>query len=405
LIKLQKGSDCAVVLYLILKLFHSFFTTIFAFCDAVLFFLLHNFYYNFKIKNIKSILVVRYDGVGNVVSTLPALEILRKRFPQAHIDIIVRDVTKDLVEHNPFIDHVIVFDNDWFSYRKNAFFLDKFLYFFFSLNKEFLTLFRTLKQHRYDLMVDLTQKRRNLLLAFLLGIPFRWGFAVAGGSFLLTKRFPYTSQRHALENNILLVGGSSKDFSRPQIFSTPVIKKIAASLLFSYSFPSKKKVIGFHLGFGKKPSKSWPQARFHSLLVELVHCYNPILIFFGGGGEEDLVRSALSYLHESFPKKKITVIDLVGRTTLSEMALISRKLDLFISGDSGPMHVVASMNVPVLALFGSSIVSEWKPYNSKSVVLKKTNDGDISFDLYDNHGMKLITVSDALHAAKKMIKK
>ena len=394
-----------MVLYLILRVLHTFFTSIFTFCDAVLFFLFHNLYYNFKIKNIKSILVVRYDGVGNVVSTLPALEVLRKKFPQAHIDMVVRDVTKDLVEHNPFIDHVIVFDNDWFSYRKNAFFLDKFLYFLFSLNKEFLTLLRTLKKHRYDLMIDLTQKRRNLLLAFLLGIPFRWGFAVAGGSFLLTKRFHYTPQRHALENNILLVGGTSKDFSRSQIFSSPAIKKTAKSLLAPYSFSSKKKVIGLHLGFGKKPSKSWPQPRFHSLLVELVHCYNPVIIFFGGEGEEDLVRSALSYLHESFPKKKITLIDLVGRTTLSEMALISRKLDLFISGDSGPMHVVASMNVPVLALFGSSIVSEWRPYNSKSVILKSAGDDDISFDLYDNHCMKQISVSDVLQAVKKMLKK
>ncbi len=69
------------------------------------------------------------------------------------------------------------------------------------------------------------------------------------------------------------------------------------------------------------------------------------------------------------------------------------------------MHVIASMNVPVLALFGSSVVSEWKPYNTKSFVLKKAGMGDFSFDLYDNHCMKLITVPDVLRVVKRMLRK
>ena len=122
-------------------------------------------------QHFNHILVVRTDRIGDVVLTTPVLEALRKAYPQAKIAMMVTPLTQDIVEGNPFLDELIVYDNK----GKDKGFLNFWRFIFF------------LKRKKFDLAINYHLKNQTNVILFHAGIPQRIGFRNKKLGFLLTK--------------------------------------------------------------------------------------------------------------------------------------------------------------------------------------------------------------------------
>ena len=386
------------------KLFYNFLAVLFVTFDDMLYVIANNLWYKHqKKKSIKRILVLRYDRLSDVIATLPALTLLKKKFPHAAIDIVVQSAVRELVEQHPGIDHVIIFNNDWYGDKKNSFISDRLAFFLIALKGEFLRLFSLLSKRRYSLVVDFTRRRRNILLSLILRIPQRWGFAIPAGSFLLTKRISYNSREHAAKNNMALIERTDK-IPEIKLMIPERVRRTARTLAKKYKLNVKKgPVIVFHPGFGKQPKKRWPLEYMGELIKKLQKEYvQPAFVFVGVKGEEHLLSSALNSSFDEQEQAELKVINLIGKTTPLQLAALSIYFDAFIGNDSGPLHLLAAMHVPSVALYGATNVNEWRPLNPRCIVLKKTTKGSV-FNIYDDASIRAITVDEVFSAVKKTL--
>lgn len=375
---------------------YSILTAIGTAFDVILFDLLQWLYPVLEKNKVKHILVLRYDTISDLIYTLPSLTALRKQYPQAKIDIVVRSAAKELVEHHPAIDNVIIFDNDWCAARRNDTIIIRIMYFLLSLQSDFFLLVRLLKTKHYDLMVDFTQKRRNILLAILLAIPHRHGYAVPGGSFLLTKRVEFRQTQHILKNNLALVDVSAKTAPEIQFFLKQQKTKLTSKIKHS-----KRLLIAIHVGTGKKPAKSWPLQNYTMLLTMLQKKYNPTFVFLGTADEWDLTELLIKEVQEK-TKQKLQYYNLVGKTTITQLVSLAKQIDLLIAPDAGPLHLYAVLGAPVLGLYGSTSPVLWKPLGKRVRIIQKRK--LIPRNMFDNRAMKVITPAEVYAAAIQMLK-
>ena len=136
------------------------------------------------------------------------------------------------------------------------------------------------------------------------------------------------------------------------------------------SFINKFPVVGFNPGASYGEAKRWYPEEFAVLGAKLSSQYN--IVIFGGPGEEDIAADIEKLLVE---KGVSNFENLAGKTSISELVNIISSLDLFITGDSGPMHLAASFRVPTVSIFGPTRdreTSQWM--NDKSVIVKKKLD-------------------------------
>jgi len=150
-------------------------------------------------SNPRKILVIRLDHAGDLLMTVPVLRALRARFPMAELSLLCRPFVKEIIDTNPAIDSIFVFEPPWFRRGKSAGWLKAFS-FFWSLRKQ-----------KFDVVVELHADPRNILAAFLAG-GFRLGYAVRGFGFLLNKTVKYSlEKKHMIERNLDVVRSIGAD--------------------------------------------------------------------------------------------------------------------------------------------------------------------------------------------------
>ena len=161
--------------------------------------------------------------------------------------------------------------------------------------------------------------------------------------------------------------------------------------------------LGINPGASYGSAKRWYPEEFAQVAAKLSSNYD--IIIFGSPDEEDIAKD----IEKSLIEKGVTNYqNLVGKTTIVELINQISSLDLFITGDSGPMHVAATFQVPTVAIFGPTRdddTSQWM--NEKSVIVKKTLDCQPCMQrtcpLQHHNCMKLIKTSDVFDAAKSLI--
>ncbi len=300
----------------------------------------------FKTKQpVKRILIVRLDQIGDVVLTLPVIDLLKACFPEVKIDFLVSPAAQELVENHPDISCVYTFQNAYFSkpYRGVQALCEWFQY---------LGLFR---RNRYDLAFDFRGDVRNAFLLFLSGAKRRVGRGSAGGGFLFTDLVAERSQEHQLERNLALlrVVGCATAETDSGVYYPPGtlgIFKARHPDLFSKGIHPW---IVIHIGSGY-PSKRWPVSNFFLLIDRILKSGMGSVLLIGQGSEE---RLAGSYF-----KENPHLFNLMSKTTLSELCALIDACDLFIGNDSGPTHIAAALGKKVVALFsGTNDYRVWQP--------------------------------------------
>jgi heptosyltransferase-2 len=306
-------------------------------------------------NDFKRILVVRTDRIGDVLLSTPAIRALRYNYPAAYIAVMVSPYAKEIVEGNPDIDEVIIYDKD-FKHR--------------SWLRSLKFASRLGKKH-FDLALILHPTNRAHLIAFFAGIKRRVGFDRKLG-FLLTDRIRHTKQegqKHELEYSLDLVRHLGIQPQDKQLVMPikPESEKWAEELFSRESLNAQDKLLGIHPA-ASCPSKIWPAERFAQAADKLADRYGFKVLIFSGAKDIRLAETLKNNLRHP-------AVNLAGKTSVSQLASVLKRCRLFISNDSGPVHIACAVGVPVISIFGRSqkglSPQRWGPLGRKDKILHR----------------------------------
>jgi lipopolysaccharide heptosyltransferase II len=301
---------------------------------------------------VRNILVIRLDHIGDLICALPVFPVLRMRFPNARITVLTSREGQAIFKGNPFIDHIIVFQSNWFSRLKwvNPY--------------ELFQIIFQLRKIRYDLGFDLRGDLRNILLMVLAGVLYRVSYGIAGGEQLLHRVRDYESDLHQAELNVRLVMDEPVDkcYLKPDLYLSPEERKAGLDLLKRSGAANQARLIALHPEAGY-PSKEWGEGRFKELTSKLTEAQeNTVLIL---GLSKKTVQLAASFGSSG------QVIDLTGKLTLREMIAVLSWCHLFIGHDSGPSHIAQALGIPaVVVASGTNKYEKWGLWREPSKIVK-----------------------------------
>jgi len=300
-------------------------------------------------EQIKRILIVRTDRVGDVILTTPAIKALRARFPQARLTILVTPVTCPLVQGNPFLDEVILDDRK--GVHKGF--------------AGFLKLVGALRRRRFDLAVVFHTKRRTNLLCFLAGVKYRLGYRNNKFGFFLNC--PVEDQRaegHQHEAQYCLdllqpLGIQSTDLET-YVPVEPQAEEWLRELFAGAEI--KAPVAAVHAG-ASDPSKQWPAECFAEVVKHLADVHHCRIVMIGTEDQKGVV-SAIQ------KKAGVSLLDMTGRTSVAQLTVLLRGCDFLLSNDSGPVHLADALQTPVVSIFTRNQPGinpeRWGPLSARS---------------------------------------
>lgn len=340
----------------------------------------------------KRILIVRTDRIGDVLLTTPVIKALRDSLGQAYIAIMVNPSVIEIVKDNPYLDEVIIYDKE--NLHKGILGNLKFI--------------MDLRRKRFDLALVLHTKNRTNIICFLAGIKNRIGYYNKKFGFLLTKRLEDTrseGKKHEVDYCLDLVRAMGIATEEKELFmpKDSDSERWAESILRENNISIKDKIVVIHPG-ASCPSKRWPPERFAQISDILIERYNAKVLVICG--KEDII-----YSQSMISKMRNKVIDLSGKTSLRQLASLLSRSSLFISNDSGPVHISTAVGCPVISIFGRNQKGlspvRWRPLGKKDVVLHKEvgcKDCLAHNCKRDFACLKAITVEDVLEAAEFFLK-
>ena len=301
--------------------------------------------------NPEKILIIQTAFLGDVILTTPLIKAVRKKYPQSQIFFLAIPQTKELLQNNPYLDEIIVYDKK----GKEKGFLS------------FLKLIKTINSIRFDLTFVPHRSLRSALLTYFTRIPQRIGFNKSSGSFLLTKKIKYIQSHSEVRRNLSLLSEeelfSEKDFL-PELFPSEEDFKYVESLFENWGIQKNEKIVGIAPG-SVWETKRWLPERFGQVADSLIEKLGAKVIFLGGKEDEALC------IEISKGMKNKPFIAAGTISPLQSAALISRG-KVVLSNDTAPMHIAVAMRIPVVAIFGSTVPEfGFAPTGEKDMVIQK----------------------------------
>lgn len=287
------------------------------------------------------ILLIRLKGMGDIVHVVPSLRLLRQNHPRERIGFLCQEPFGAIIPPGLNIDVLQI--------RPKASFW------------ETMQMIKTIRRKKFDRLVDFFCNPRTALLSLFSGIKWRAGFSYKIRRYAYHFHFvPEDSNCHLMR----LFEGFLKEFSlisgdmdSPRLETSQ--KAISVANAFLSCSPSPLLGINVHATY---PSKAWPIEHFEKFINLWYHrTHKPVLLFWGPG-EENETRRLLARLPKgsAFTHNSLSIDEL--------MAYLSR-LDLFLTGDTGPMNLSWALGVPTIALFGPTTRKAVEPRGEEHLVL------------------------------------
>jgi heptosyltransferase-1 len=306
------------------------------------------------------ILLVRLRLIGDVVFTTPAVGALRRHYPNAHIAYIVEEEAAAVVRRNPHIDDVIVAKSPRASGRLAA----------------DMTLIRGLRRSHYDLAIDFHGGPRSSFITWASGAPARIGYQVVGRSWMYTTAVPRPRAlrpRHSVESqwDVLLplgIAPPDPEINPTEMPDDPDARASVDRRLAQAGVSDSQPIVVVHVSAGN-PFRRWPAASFVDLVYRLVSNDPARRIVLTSGPSDagaasrvaDEARARLS------PHLRTAVVS-CGEFDLPQLRALIGRASLYIGGDSGPLHVAGTTQVPVVGLYGPTLPVRSQPYRSASFI-------------------------------------
>jgi heptosyltransferase II len=235
--------------------------------------------------------------------------------------------------------------------------------------KEFKAAAAALKVHCFDAGLLLTNSFGSALLFRLAGIPERWGYARDARGPLLTRRVRMKEAiepRHQRDYYLdLLAGlGFAASVTGSGLKVTPEEKAAAERMLDKAGRDRSRPLVILNPGAAYGPAKRWPADRFASLGRLLQTRAGADILIVGSAGEKEIAGAVAAGMERP-------ALNLAGRTSLRELVALISLGRLFVTNDTGPMHVADALGIPILAIFGPTDPVATGPGRARSAILKK----------------------------------
>ncbi len=292
-----------------------------------------------------NILIVKLSAIGDVIHTLPALNAIRRYYPQARITWLVEEAAAGLLNGHPSLDRVLVSRRkQWLKGLagpgrvRHA--------------RRVIAFFRELRDTRYDMILDFQAALKgSLLIALARGrrkIGFGKGLEHQERSYLfLNEKVPAVDMEiHALTRGLVLLEKIGIPTSRIT-YNLPVSDRDRDEInqmLEAAGIGRRAKLVVIN-PVAQWKTKLWDNAKFAVLADLLLERYDVSVIFSGGPGDGPVIAAITA-------KMRHTALNLAGQTSLMGLAAIYERAALLVSTDTGPMHLGAAVGISVVALFG-----------------------------------------------------
>ena len=304
-------------------------------------------------SGVRRVLVRATNWVGDVIMSLPALEVIRENFPSSSITVLARPWVIPLFENHPAVDSVI-------PYRKSQ---GAFAYF-----RELMRTAKLLRNNEYDLAILFQNAFEAAFLAYLGRITFRVGYSGDGRGFLLTHRIVKAEEIlkvHQVEYYLALLRamkweGNSRE---PHLYVSQEDMAEAKSLLHAKGIVAGDYVLGLSPGALFGDAKRWPADRFARVGDLAAERWDAKVIVLGSENEMHICKALCeSMAYEPY--------NLCGQTSLGVAIGLVGHCHFFVTNDSGLMHIAAALGVPTLAVFGSTDPVATGPRGPKTRIVR-----------------------------------
>lgn len=308
-----------------------------------------------------TILLVRLRLIGDVVFTTPVIGALRRRYPEARLLYLVEEHAAPVVADNPRLSRVITvpYRRGW---RRIA---------------DDLALARMLRRESIDMVIDLHGGPRSALLTWMTRAPVRVGYDVPGRSWMYTRivhRARTYQPRHAVVNQWDLLGAVDPTLADPpdparDRVEMPVPPAASAELdrmLAGWNVPAGARLAIMHVSAGN-PFRRWPEASFAEVAAALAHGDDPtVVLVTAGPSDRAAVGRVVAAAQSAAGANGRYVVDAEG-LSLGLLRAACDRAALFIGGDSGPVHVAATSDVPIVTIYGPTLPERSAPWRPAAI--------------------------------------
>ena len=304
----------------------------------------------FDLNQIRRILILRMGPLGETLLTTPVIRALRRRFPEAYIAYMVAPGREDLVSENPNLNEVITYSVS----------IPKLIY--------------EMAKRSFQMVVILQPTFRLVLHTFFARIPFRIGFETnSGKGRLLHVAVPNNIDQHETTRYLDVVRGIGiePDSEEPEMFVNAAAQGWADNLLASVGVSLDRPLIGLNPGSGSE-SRRWSKTGFAQVGDELHQEYDAQIFITAGDAEGSLPHDVANLM-------SCSPIIVTGATPIQLGAML-QKCRLYISNDTGPMHMGTAVKTPTIALFGASNPQQWGPHWHPHTIIARESMGDITIE-------------------------
>ncbi len=303
------------------------------------------------LPDINKMLIIRTDGIGDLLNATPAIALLRQNYPSAEITVLARPLNAPVLIGNPDVDRVLVFDRT-LEHRQ--------------LSQQ-LQFYHILRQEKFDLVVAMQTATLPHVIAFLSGARYRLGRYQKRFRSTLTHAWRGKYQKgvtHEVDRNLELVRLICQGEGKRQLVLNLLPDEIvnAKTLLASWNLAEVPFLVGIHPG-GSSYDKRWPEKQYAEFADRLVQHDNAKILLLRGPDEAELTQNVQDAMQSD------AVV--YAPQTIRELSAILSHCNLFVCNDSGPMHLAAALNVKTVAIFGPTDHVAWRPMSENATIVRR----------------------------------
>ncbi|ETR69949.1 MAG: heptosyltransferase II [Candidatus Magnetoglobus multicellularis str. Araruama] len=287
-------------------------------------------------KSIRRIIIRSTNWIGDAIMTTPAVRAIRKQFPHAHITLLAKPWVVPVFEHSPHVDDIMIYDEK--TCHKGL--------------KGKINLIGDIRSHRFDTAILLQNAIEAAILAFCSGINRRVGFNTDARGMLLTHSVPISKTIKSFHQtryyvSMLESAGIQNAGLELELFIGHS-DRLAAYHFLKRLNPSKDiQWIGMNPSATYGTAKQWFPKRFAQLADRIAKEHHAGILIFGGPKDKPLGEKVCEMMHAK-------AINLAGKTTLGMAMALIQQCQVFVTNDSGLMHIACALKTPLIAIFGST---------------------------------------------------
>ncbi|MBI1802994.1 MAG: glycosyltransferase family 9 protein [Ignavibacteriae bacterium] len=329
-------------------------------------------------SHVHNILVIKLRAIGDVLLSTVVLKNLRAAFPDACIDFLTENPSKNAVEGNPAIDTVLVFDSKTQS----------------SINLPMLV-----RRRQYDLVIDLFGNPRSAIVALTSGARYRVGYRFTWRQHCYNSVIePRGGKIHNVQFNLDALDAIGIPIvDRSLFFPIGDHDRAFANDFFYRNGLDHAFVVALNPGGGWY-TKRWPSRHFAELGNRIARTFGAKVLITWGPGEQDLADEIASSMSEPAM--------LIPPASLKQLGAILEACSVMVTNDSGPMHIASTLGTPVVAIFGPTVPELQGPVNEKSIVARNSKLVCLGCNYttcpIGNPCMEELSVNDVFHAFKQL---